>query len=552
MTCVLEERFSRCTMKYPSSHRSPIFEEDRSSKRTQESTTDEAPSDPTAVITTGRGSIFCALVVDPDAAHRRSVRDVLHRHGWEVREADSVEKAIGIVERFHPSLVFCDVYLQASAKDELGGLTVLHELKNRLGGSVHIVITAAHGRSTSALEAILNGGASDFMRKPCSEAKIAQHSRTVIRRLEAAVRETAAPHLTFDQNSSGLSTAQIVGESEAIVEVFKELAKTLNSNHYSRTDSGVDERPRARPPSFFITGETGTGKELIARMIHRNSSHAGGEFVPINCSTLPLELAESELFGHCAGAFTGAVKEKQGLWEVADGGTLFLDEITEAPASVQPKLLRALQEGVIKRVGANHWKQVNVQIVAASNRDMQIEVEAGRFRSDLYHRLSLYEIHLPPLRDRPEDIPLLVEHFARKYSVGKISFSAEAIGLLGSYWWPGNVRELENAVQRFINNAYNGRVLAVDIRDHLERLRMVQHLKNGEPEGNSFKESDAEGHVELETQLLSEIFKRAAREALTRHNGNKSRAARELGISRPSLYKVIRQVGASLNGRENL
>jgi two-component system NtrC family response regulator len=267
---------------------------------------------------------------------------------------------------------------------------------------------------------------------------------------------------------------ELIGESESIVNVFKKLAQALKRDSNQRTEVNAKRDGRTRPPTFFITGETGTGKELVAHLIHRHSAYRSGPFVPINCSALPPDLAESELFGHEPGAFTGAIKEKKGLWELADGGTLFLDEITEAPRLLLPKLLRVLQEGTVKRLGSNRWTSVNVQVIAASNRDLKAEIEAGNFRQDLYHRLSLYQFHLPPLRERREDIPLLVAHFARRYSAQPVKFSQDALDVLLKYSWPGNVRELENLVRAAVTQSVDGTIYALDVRARLEIIGEIK------------------------------------------------------------------------------
>jgi DNA-binding NtrC family response regulator len=248
------------------------------------------------------------------------------------------------------------------------------------------------------------------------------------------------------------------------------------------------------------------------------------------------------LFGHEPGAFTGAIKEKKGLWELADGGTLFLDEITEAPRSLLPKLLRVLQEGTVKRLGSNRWTSVNVQVIAASNRDLKAEIEAGNFRQDLYHRLSLYQFHLPPLRERREDIPLLVMHFARRYSAQPVKFSQDALDVLLQYSWPGNVRELENLVRASVTQSVDGTVYALDV---LARLEMMGEIKTSCLSCASQTEIEGEPEL-LAAESLEERVKefklRMVKETLDKHQGNVTRAASALGITRPSLYKMLKEL----------
>jgi len=306
-----------------------------------------------------------------------------------------------------------------------------------------------------------------------------------------------------------------------------------------------------RPSTFFITGETGTGKELMARMIHHHSRYAEGPFVAINCSNLPAELADRELFGSSPGAFTGALrKEQPGLWELASRGTLLLDEITEAPAAVLPKLLRVLQSGEFKRLGSKRSISVDVQVVAASNRDVTSEIKAGRFREDVYHRLSLYKLHLPPLRERVEDIPLLVAHFARRYSHRHVRFSQDALDLLQKHKWPGNVRELENIVRAAVTKSIDGTIYAIDLTSLIEA-----GSKSGSPSceqcgGEKPAATDRSTEIIIphgiaEAVALEERVKefklKTARETLACHHGNVTQAARALKISRPSLYRLLRE-----------
>ena len=268
--------------------------------------------------------------------------------------------------------------------------------------------------------------------------------------------------------------------------------------------------------------------------------------MPINCSTLPADLAESELFGHEPGAFTGAVREKKGLWELANGGTLFLDEITEAPYAVLPKLLRVLQESTFKRLGSNRWIPVDVQVVAASNRDLKAEIQAGRFREDLYHRLSLFEFHLPPLRERREDIPLLVTHFARRYAVHPVKFSRDALDLLVQHSWPGNVRELENVVRAAVSHAADGMIYAVDLLPRLQSNRDVNATCLGRSDltASGAEEKLTTSPVPLVAQV-KEFKLKTVREALRQHRGNITHTAAALGMTRPTLYKLLKEIDSS-------
>ncbi len=311
----------------------------------------------------------------------------------------------------------------------------------------------------------------------------------------------------------------IIGESRAMKQLMTQLDKV------------VDTRV-----TVLIEGETGSGKELIASAVHYRSRRRAKLFVAQNCAALPENLLESELFGHKRGAFTGASEEKKGLFEIADGGTLFLDEVTEMPAPLQAKLLRALQEGEIRPLGATHTKHVNVRIVAACNRDLEKEVRAGRFREDLYYRLKVFPIRVPPLRERRDDVPLLGSHFLERYTkeIGKSipGFAQETIELLKAYDWPGNVRELENEVQRLVIQADAGAFLTPDLLS-----ARVRHVEGVVAQASSVKGSLKEMVEQVEKYFLIE--------ALREHGNNKTSAAKALGITREGLHKKLRQLKIS-------
>lgn len=279
--------------------------------------------------------------------------------------------------------------------------------------------------------------------------------------------------------------------------------------------------------TVLITGESGTGKELVARSIHEMSERKG-DFVPVNCAAIPAELIESELFGHTGQAFTGAKQARAGLFEAADGGTIFLDEVGELPLMMQPKLLRVLQEGTVRRVGADQEKKINVRVVAATNRDLETEVQAGRFREDLYWRLNVIHLDIPPLRERPFDIPLLVEHFLNKAAevAGRpaLNVTPEALATLTAYSWPGNARELENAVERAIALAEGAHLTPEDLP---ERIR------------NSGQSSLLLTQARQQRMTLSELERAYILETLRLTGGNKSRAAEMLGFDRRTLHRKL-------------
>jgi transcriptional regulator with GAF, ATPase, and Fis domain len=320
-----------------------------------------------------------------------------------------------------------------------------------------------------------------------------------------------------EEKRRGGGNVEIIGTSDAMHRVIEHLDKV------------VDTRV-----TVLIEGETGTGKELIAAAVHYRSRRRDKLFVAQNCAALAESLLESELFGHKKGSFTGAVDEKKGLFEIADGGTLFLDEITETPMSLQSKLLRALQEGEIRPVGATASKHVNVRIVAATNRNLEEEVKAGRFREDLYYRLKVFPLRLPPLRERRDDIGLLAVHFLARYSqeIGKPvgGFSTQTLELMRAYNWPGNVRELQNEVQRLVIQLEPGAFATPELLS--SRIRQVESLvgRAGATKG-TLKE------------MMDSVEKHFIIESLRDHGNNKTNAAKTLGITREGLHKKLRQYG---------
>jgi DNA-binding NtrC family response regulator len=306
--------------------------------------------------------------------------------------------------------------------------------------------------------------------------------------------------------------SRIIGASKPIRDLFEQIAKVARG-----------------PSTVLIAGESGTGKELVARAVHDSSGRAGA-FVPVNCAAIPAELIESELFGHIDGAFTGAKGARPGLFEAADGGTIFLDEIGDLPLPMQPKLLRVLQDGAARRIGSDRERQVKARVVAATNRDLENEVRAGKFREDLYWRLNVIQLNIPPLRKRPFDIPLLIEHFISRYAEASgeppLEVSAEALALLTAYSWPGNVRELENVIERAAAMA-RGAALAPD--DLPERLRSGGHATSVLSQAR-------------ESQMtLRQLEQTYVAETLRRAGGNKSRAADMLGLDRKTLYRKLEE-----------
>jgi DNA-binding NtrC family response regulator len=419
------------------------------------------------------------------------------------------------------------------ASGETGLATIAH-LRRKLGAATVIIAIGPHQGSLPVAELFLNG-ASEYLVKPLRAKDVRRKLRAVQEQCQICSEESFSgadliqPELVVPALESPL-----IGQAPPLLAVFKQLAGILAA------EAQYSENATFRPTTFFLTGETGTGKELFARLIHRRSRFGQGPFVAVNCATLPRELAEAELFGHEAGAFTGAQRTRRGLWEQADGGTLFLDELTEAPPSLLPKLLRVLQDGQVKRLGSSRIARTRVQVIAASNRDLAGEIAAGRMRRDLYHRF-LHHLHLPPLRERREDIPLLVRHFAQRYALCPVQFSVEAMALLHDYAWPGNVRELENVIRLAVTQTVEGRITAAALE---MRLRRPAGDKDGLGAANFGGPA-----MTLLTAPWEERVKgfklQTIQETLAAHRGNVTRAAAALGLTRAALYKIRRGLSSN-------
>jgi two-component system response regulator PilR (NtrC family) len=365
------------------------------------------------------------LIVDDEASLRDFLTIVFEEEGCRVETAATLADAHAALQKREPDLVLCDLMLPDGS-----GLDLLRDIKAQ-NPSIAVVMITAHTSTKSAVEA-LKAGAHDYIAKPfdIDELKIIVSKAVERKELEDEnlhLRTALEERHTF---------ANIIGKSAKMQEIF-----------------GIVQRIARTTSTVLISGESGTGKELIARAIHYNSGRRG-KFVGINCGAMPETLLESELFGHERGAFTGAIREKRGLFHEADRGTIFLDEIGETTPSVQIKLLRVLQDRIVRRVGSNVETQVDVRVIAATNRDLNESIRTGNFREDLFYRINVIPIALPPLRQRKEDIPLLVDHFIAKFSrqlgVPQKRISADAMRLIEKYHWPGNVRELENVVERMI------------------------------------------------------------------------------------------------------
>jgi two-component system response regulator AtoC len=450
------------------------------------------------------------LVADDDASIRSLLKQLLSDEGFNVLEASTGIEVVDKVKESSPDLVIMDVRMP-----ELDGIEALSRVK-ATNPKTAVLIMTAFGSSNAAIRA-MELGAFDYITKPFELDKISHSVKRVLDYQDL----TAEVEVLRDEISSLVQTERIVGNSPAMQEVYKTIGKV------AKADATV-----------LITGESGTGKELVAEALHFNSNRRSGPMVKVSCAALPETLLEAELFGHEKGSFTGAMTQRRGRFEMADKGTIFLDEIGEMTVPTQTKLLRVLQERKLERIGSNLPIKVDIRIIVATNKDLQKQVELQKFRDDLYYRLNVINIHMPPLRDRKEDIPSLVEHFLAKHrysaTAQPAAISEEAIRRLMEYNWPGNVRELENVIERAVV---------------LSRGQIItsRELPFGEHEGGDGEDSegepDAKGDSSFFKKSVAQFEKDLIMKALRDANGNRSKAAEMLGIYRRLLYAKIKEYG---------
>ena len=439
------------------------------------------------------------LIADDDPVALDLLAEVLGGEGYSVRAATGGAECVRLAEAEPFDLALVDLRMP-----DVDGLEVIRRLASVQPG-VPVLILTAFATIDTAIEAIREG-AYDYLSKPfrMEEIKLAVRRTLANRRL--ARENIQYRHELHDR----YGVQGLVGQSPAMVEVYKLVARV------ARLDTTV-----------LVQGETGTGKELVARAIHYASPRAEGPFVVVDCTALPEALFESELFGHERGAFTGAVSARRGLFETAGGGTCFLDEIGELSAPLQAKLLRALQEQTIRRVGGNDWIPMSVRIIAATNRDLKQRVTERSYREDLYYRLNVVTLNLPPLRERPEDIPLLVQHFLVKYARASgrpiMGLARETLACLASYHWPGNVRELENAIERAVALTPSELIMPEDLP------------------AQSRAEAAAPLVVPGPRMTLEEVKRWYVSTVLGEVGGNKAKAAEILGVDRGTLYRILRR-----------
>ncbi|MFN7929629.1 MAG: sigma-54 dependent transcriptional regulator [Blastocatellia bacterium] len=452
------------------------------------------------------------LVIDDDLDTCNFLREIFEEQTWRVRTAQNVEAALAAAQEKPFDLIVSDINLN----DSLNGIALLKHFRQVLPAS-QVILISGFGTLETAIEAVKEG-AFDFISKPFDVQEIIATARRALatQEQEAAASKTATANVGY---GSGL-----VGHSRQMIELYMEIARVA-----------------AYRSTVLIYGESGTGKELVARAIHNHSPRVTKPFIAVNCGALTESLLEAELFGHTRGSFTGAVADKKGLFEEAEGGTLFLDEIGETSPALQVKLLRALQESEVRRVGSTKSLKVDVRVIAATNRNLEEEVKAGRFREDLYYRLSVITLRVPPLRERREDIPLLALHFLQRAceeTNKRVTLSEAALRTLREYEWSGNVRELENTIEHAVLHTRGSVITDEDLP---VRIRAA---------AASALERAPFAPEQLFTDLpsLDEMERRYLLHVLEAVNGNRTRAAEIMQIDRRTLYRMAERFGIKLEG----
>src|SRR6478736_4488115 len=446
------------------------------------------------------------LVVDDEAEIRRSVRMILEYEGYEVMEASSGPEGVALAERETPDLVFLDIKMPG-----MDGLEALQRIR-QANDSIPVVIISGHGTVSTAVEAT-KLGAFDFIEKPLA-------SERVLLTIRNALDQTRLVDENRSLKRAVEARHQMVGESVSLRQIWDAIKRAAPTN-----------------ATVLLLGESGVGKELVARAIHRNSLRSRDRFIQVNCAAIPEELIESELFGHEKGSFTGATEKQIGKFEQADHGTIFLDEVGDMSAKTQAKVLRVLQEGEVERLGSARTIKVDVRVIAATNKDLEAEIERGNFREDLYFRLSVIPIRVPPLRDRREDIPALVRHFvdmfSRESNRRPMRFTPAALDYLQKARWKGNVRELRNTVERLLIMTPGDAIDLDDLRDVVRADAARSAPAAAEP-----NDRDRPGTL----REFKESAERAFLVDKLRENAwNISKTAEVIGTPRSNLYKKLEQ-----------
>jgi len=455
------------------------------------------------------------LVIDDEAAIRESLKMTLEYEGYEFVPAATGQEGLALAEREAPDLVLLDVKMPG-----MDGLEVLERLRN-MNDTLPVLVISGHGTISTAVEATKKG-AFDFIEKPFASDRVL-----------VSIRNALDQRQLRDENRSLKKAVevrhQMIGESAALKQVMASIGRAAPTN-----------------ATVLIQGESGVGKELVARTIHRNSLRSRERFVQVNCAAIPEELIESELFGHEKGSFTGATEKQVGKFEQADRGTIFLDEVGDMSAKTQAKVLRVLQEGEVERLGSARTIKVDVRVIAATNKNLEEEIERGRFREDLYFRLAVIPVYVPPLRERPEDIPLLVRHymdyFSRENNTRPKRVTQAAMDALQRYRWKGNIRELRNTVERM--NIMTGSD-TIDLADVPEVVRSPSWPASGAASGAPAAPKPPSDSEAAKAGTLREFKENAERAFLVgklRENGwNISKTAEVIGTPRSNLYKKLEQ-----------
>ncbi len=443
------------------------------------------------------------LIVDDDAGHRIMIKVTLLERGYEIFEASDGSEAVAMVEKRFFDLIMLDLKMK-----NMDGVEALKRIK-KISPAIPVLIMTAYASVQTAIEA-LKLGAIDYLMKPLDIEKVIQTIDKVLNSQTLKIDDK----IFKERVDREFDFSSIIGKSKKMRDIFETIALTAPSD-----------------ATILILGESGSGKELVAEAIHKNSLRKDKPFIKVNCAALAENLLESELFGHEKGAFTGAHSKREGRFEQANNGTLFLDEIGDMSVSTQAKILRALQEGEFERLGGNKTIKVNVRIIAATNKNLEEEVEKGRFRKDLFFRLSVVPIDLPPLRERREDLPLLADYFLKKYAKKNNrlikGFVPSAIDMLLRYQWPGNVRELENVIERAV---------IISREDMITPDALPNALKN-----------NADGEVDdafdnLAGRLIKDVEKELIIKTLEQTNHNITQAAKLLGITRRGLQYKLKEL----------
>ena len=464
------------------------------------------------------------LIVEDEATIAKNINIYLMRHGFEVRVATTAEEGLGQLDDFKPDAVLLDFNLPG-----MNGLEALAKLKT-LAPGVHVIMITGQGNVELAVEA-MKAGAYDFLTKPISLGKL----KILLERAigEERIESTLSYFLEKDKKQYGLDT--LIGESESMLALKDTMRRLLDAEH-SLQDADA--------PAVLVTGETGSGKEVVARALHYNGPRRDKPFVEINCASIPQQLLESELFGHERGSFTDAKERKLGLVETADGGTLFLDEIGDMDLGLQAKLLKLLEEKLVRRIGSLRDQKVNVRIVAATHRPLERLVREGKFRSDLFFRLRIVHLNVPPLRERDGDILLLARHFLKvhgsRYGRAGLSFTPAAERLLANHRWSGNVRELRNVIEQAVLLS-RGEVIDAEQMNLCAPLA----LQSEEREMQEDYEASASYEIPGEGIQLEDVERGLLLKALQKTDWNVTRAAKLLGLSRDTLRYRIEKFGLS-------